>query len=298
MNALKPIVVGVDFSENSRNAVKEAARLARSIGTQLHVVHIVTADIIEDQHELYQLSIDETLDRTRAQLEEFCEAIMTDPAKVAYHAFIGHPYHDLISLIQESDAGMLVMGSRGTSTESHHTGAIATQCARHAPVPVLLVRKHQLQPFKKITACVDFSDESQKALALAAIIAAEEGASLDAVHVHYPPWLLPRNVLYNLERTPEAEFREKYQELLDDRFKVALAKVREAHPELKIEPVSIAHANVHYGICEHLRESGSDLVVIGSHGHTRIRDLIVGSTAERLIRQSPCSILISRLPKD
>jgi len=45
------------------------------------------------------------------------------------------------------------------------------------------------------------------------------------------------------------------------------------------------------GITEFARQVGADLVVLGTRGRTNLRDLLLGSTAERVVRDAPCSIL-------
>ena len=56
------------------------------------------------------------------------------------------------------------------------------------------------------------------------------------------------------------------------------------------------------GIMESVRDLGPDLVVLGTHGHSRFSRLLMGSTAEKVLRHSPCSVLTVRagvpIPED
>ena len=47
-------------------------------------------------------------------------------------------------------------------------------------------------------------------------------------------------------------------------------------------------------IVEYAREHGADLIVMGSHGHTGLRHLLMGSVAEHVLRHAPCPVLIVR----
>jgi nucleotide-binding universal stress UspA family protein len=47
-------------------------------------------------------------------------------------------------------------------------------------------------------------------------------------------------------------------------------------------------------ICEAAKESGADLLVLGSHGSTGWRYFCIGSTAEHVVRAAPCSVLVVR----
>jgi nucleotide-binding universal stress UspA family protein len=45
------------------------------------------------------------------------------------------------------------------------------------------------------------------------------------------------------------------------------------------------------GITEFVRQVDGDLVVLGTRGRTSLRDMLLSSTAERVVREAPCSIL-------
>lgn len=47
-------------------------------------------------------------------------------------------------------------------------------------------------------------------------------------------------------------------------------------------------------IVNYAREHGADLIVMGSHGHTGLRHLLMGSVAEHVLRHAPCPVLIVR----
>jgi nucleotide-binding universal stress UspA family protein len=48
------------------------------------------------------------------------------------------------------------------------------------------------------------------------------------------------------------------------------------------------------GITEFVQQIGGDLAVLGTRGRTNLRDLLIGSTAERVLRDAACSILAVR----
>ena len=73
--------------------------------------------------------------------------------------------------IDEIAGQALVMGAKGSKNEPHRVGAIAAKCVRKAPVDVLVVREDAQGPFKKIVTCVDFSENSAKAVQCALHVA-------------------------------------------------------------------------------------------------------------------------------
>ncbi len=50
-------------------------------------------------------------------------------------------------------------------------------------------------------------------------------------------------------------------------------------------------------IVRHAAECGADLIVIGTHGRTGVERQLMGSVAEKILRDAPCSVLIVKLPK-
>lgn len=50
-------------------------------------------------------------------------------------------------------------------------------------------------------------------------------------------------------------------------------------------------------IVRYARDAGMDLIVMGTHGRTGVERLLMGSVAERTLRDAPCSVLIVKLPK-
>jgi universal stress protein E len=290
------ILVGIDFSEHSRNAAKEACHVARAHGAALHVAHILPINIAEGQDALSQASRDLTINLCGDSLKSFVEEACPEDGRCRthYHVEVGHPFFGLRDLVNQHQIDLIVLGSRGMSSEDHQTGMVASKSARKMPIPVLLVRGAQDHPFQRIVACVDFSGASSEAMDQAAALAAQDGASLEVLHVHYPPWLLPTHVLYDLQTAESLDYREEYICGLQGQLDAFAGHLKGRFPGLAITTSLIEHMNAAYGIITHLRESEADLAVIGSRGHTPMRDFFLGTTAERIVHQSHCSVLTVR----
>src|SRR5204863_6825990 len=50
-------------------------------------------------------------------------------------------------------------------------------------------------------------------------------------------------------------------------------------------------------IVNYARDAGIDLIVIGTHGRTGVERLLMGSVAEKVLREAPCSVLVVKLPR-
>jgi nucleotide-binding universal stress UspA family protein len=130
----------------------------------------------------------------------------------------------------------------------------------------------------------DFSEGASSAFDVACLLACESCGQLVVLHVERPP-------LATLGGTAGVPpLRTEYdRETLWERL-------RRIHPPLA--DISIGH-RLEYGepasvILEVAREIGADLIVMGTHGRTGLRHLLMGSVAEQVVRGAPCPVLTLR----
>jgi nucleotide-binding universal stress UspA family protein len=140
---------------------------------------------------------------------------------------------------------------------------------------------------KKILFPTDFSEFNDAALEFASRLAAESGAILYIVHAN------------DMEQIAAVMFDSGYPFPSD-------AETRQVMHQ-KLEKVVPTVPGVKYQHC-HLRgtatgeivgfveQQGIDLIVMASHGRTGIGRLLMGSTAENVMRQAPCPVLIVKQP--
>jgi len=288
MNTFHQIVVGVDFSPNSLQAVRAAVRLRSGSGTGLHIVHILDRRVVEDLREHTQMSEERVRAQAAGRLDRWVEELLGANHGAVTEAVIGHPFEGLMGAVERHHADLLVLGSRGMNTGKGHPGAVAAKCIRKAPCDVLLVRRDQSGPFNRIVACVDFSDTSAKAIQLARKIAADEGAGLQALHVHAPS-LFAGAILEPFPPTEIQSIEESRERTAHVDFEKFLAnQPAGGHP---MESVFRINSSPTDGIVDHLTTHNADLAVLGTRGRSGFKILLLGTTAERLVHEAPCSVL-------
>lgn len=140
----------------------------------------------------------------------------------------------------------------------------------------------------RILAPTDFSDHSCYALSYARSFADRWSAELHLLNV-IEPAVFPT----------EAGLTPMGMMSLDIELSDAATKAMKemlARPELAgIAPVtSVAHGRASTAIIEYAEQHQIDLIVIATHGRTGLEHLIFGSTAERVVRESPCPVLTVR----
>lgn len=86
---------------------------------------------------------------------------------------------------------------------------------------------------------------------------------------------------------------------LRDQGEAAVARVVEAAEDADLESVSVVReGSPHENILAYARESGADLIVMGTHGRRGIDRYLLGSVTERVVRSSPVPVLTVRMDAD
>jgi nucleotide-binding universal stress UspA family protein len=139
----------------------------------------------------------------------------------------------------------------------------------------------------KILCPVDFSEPSNAALAYATDLARVIGADLHLVHV-IP---LLAYALRAQEAVDDPQFAVHVREEAMRRLEVL--KAERVSKGLQVT-VSAIEGAPHEGIARAVDETGASMIVIGTHGHTGFSRLLLGSTAEKVVRTSHVPVLSVR----
>ncbi len=142
--------------------------------------------------------------------------------------------------------------------------------------------------YKTILVAVDFSEVSAVALKVAIDIANRLGAQLKVVHVVQPqpvPLPLEGSAIYMDEvQTWQLEEAEK-----------SLAKFIQDHGD----PASVSFTKIRSGVAateinQSAADIGADMIVLGTHGRTGLKHLLMGSIAESVLRVATVPVLCVR----
>jgi universal stress protein E len=282
-------LVGIDYSDNSRNALREAARIANWNDGNLHCVHIIEDEVIaifREQKDFAELKVMHT---ALAHLKEYVEDILGPENGCQCRLRVGHPFHEMIDEIKCRQADLLVLGSRGLSEKStNNVGSLAQRCVRKAPVEVLLMRQKQDSPYQKIIVCTDFSDTSNRATLVAADIAIQDHARLELLHFHTHP-IYPYSDAV-MAPDPAAEFIDSLLDNQKEKLELLAEKLQSSHESLVVK-TTVVEDSISHAIGSHIKKSEADLVVLGTRGRTGLKSLFLGTKAEKIIHLTSCSIL-------
>lgn len=294
MNALKTILVAIDFGRASEAALAQAIRMAAWNRAAVHALHVVDTGVL--------LEAQEYLSGLQEQIQEALIADATDRwnkfgggvdgrDNCRFHIVVNSPRYAVLKTADDLRADLVVMGLRSDDAGGKGPGPLATDCIENLNCPVLLAAENQPGPFKRILACVDFSPTSVRALTAAARIALQDSAALHVLHVYRAPWRDSRlAVLQGLNPERQAAVvagvRDRLQKQCDDLG----GEFKYLKPVVEV----VEHHSHGRGIVDHARRIDADLVALGTRGRTNLRDVLLGSTAQRVIRSAGRSVLAVR----
>lgn len=146
--------------------------------------------------------------------------------------------------------------------------------------------------FKRILVSVDFSEHALAALRLGAQMARESGAHLTVLNVVSSPHVISGE----LDVTPmdTALWSDLAQELRRSSAERVNAWIRaEVPPEVE-SSIVLREGYAPEEIVAQIEDGGHDLVVMGAHGRTGLRGVLLGSVTKRVMRRCPVPVLVTR----
>lgn len=277
---IKNILVALDGSEHARVAVRHALWLAERFHAALYGLHLI--DIVSVEGPFFQdisgalgfepyfdmsSKVREALhERGRLLLEEFTATCQERHIPCETGLYTGVVANEICERARTAD--LVVIGHRGVN-ERFSTGLLggtAESVARKSPRPVFVSPMH----FQTITHPLLAYDGSQRASA-AMHSAAEFCAVLD----------MPLTVLSVTAR-----------EGGEDK---ALDEARRYLSSYGIHLTFLSLVGHPYScIIDCIKERSHDLLFIGAYGHSRIIEMVLGSTTEYVLRNAPCPVFLSR----
>ena len=132
---------------------------------------------------------------------------------------------------------------------------------------------------KKILYPTDFSSYSNQAYFHALGLAEAYGASLTIVYVYTP----------GSERQGDPSAERRY-------WRNQLEQIRPTNANIPVSHV-LLEGDAATEIVQYADEAGVDVIIIGTHGRTGVDRLVMGSVAEKVMRESTCSVLVVKLPR-
>jgi len=143
-------------------------------------------------------------------------------------------------------------------------------------------------PIQRILVPIDFSVHAKNALRYAIALAEQFGASLHLIYV-VEPTVYPADLGFGQVVMPDVE-----EELRERGFEELNALVEREIGERVKATSTVRTGKPHQEILAEADEQDADLIIVASHGHTGVEQILFGSTAMRIVRLAKCPVLTVR----
>jgi nucleotide-binding universal stress UspA family protein len=284
MLAVRRLLFPTDFSDGATNAFPQAVYLADRHDAEFHIVNVVSAEG-EGKEDLP--ASPDTLHGWLGAAQNLAEAL--DALSVVQRQVEAEAVPErLVAYAEDQDIDLVVMGTHGRrGMRRMLLGSVTEEVVRRVPCPVFTIQadadEGPAEAVRRILVPVDFSEAAETAVRHATEIAQTYGAEVHLLHVVeevvYPS-------AYGIEPAlfPGDEVVARVEKTLGEM----------ARTDVGYEHVQVS-ATIGYApmtILDYVQENQIDLVVIATHGRAGLDRMLLGSVAERVIRQSPVPVFV------
>lgn len=292
MVPLQNILAATDLSSPARRAAERAAMVAGAAGAKLSLVHALSAGVVAQLHQLLGLdkgTEDTLVEQSRRELDTLARDL------VAAYGVDVEPVWVQGAVLEEIDrvasgmaADLVVLGASGTGFLRHFVpGSTAGRLLRKLEPPMLVVKQHGREPYRRVLVAVDFSRWSAPLIGLARRVA--PGAHIVLLTAYEVPFEGKLRFAGIVEAKIQTYRRQARQMAAQQLHALAAAAKLEASEWTPC----IRHANASLAIVEQEREQACDLIVVGKHGRHVAEEWLLGSVTTHVLAESDGDVLVS-----
>jgi nucleotide-binding universal stress UspA family protein len=295
MVKIERILCPTDLSTESDEALRYAVALARAYNAKLLLLHCAQIKSAKAPIENRHLSVDIACAFEQALIPHLGLAQLCD---LKWEALAIENVRDVGETITHQAttqcADLIVMRSRRRPHAAMLLGSTAQKVSRSAPCPVLVTHPNEVEwvafstgeiDLRRVLIAHDFSSDSELALKYGCSLAQEYQAEVHLLHV--------------LDSAGHQE-----PELAWSAASTGSANAFVANQLLRAIPMetflwcnvvrSVRSGKVHEGVLAYAKEQEVDLICMGASGSDWKLSKLFGSNVDRVLRQSPCPVLVAR----
>ena len=289
MSEAVTILVPVDFSTHSRAAAIRACQLARETGASIRLIHALHLPPVAQEAAVPAGFWDGLRRSEETKLETFGRDFEGRGIEITTDFDERDPVDMILSAACAKEVELIVMGSHGhRGLDRFLLGSVAERTVQRSPVPVLVVRDDETEasnPIGTILFATDFSEHAERTERLVATWAGQLNAQVEVFHairetaVLFAPYAV----------SGSSDFEGEMHEAASKRMEGVLDRFRHAGVSAKSK---IVYGLASSEITKHAESCGAEVIAIGARGYSTLQRFLLGSVAERVLRQAHCSVLV------
>ncbi len=277
---LEKLLVCTDGSADSHGAFAAALDLAHSCGSQIYLIQVLTFN------PEFEALAPELMEDWEKEVRENLEALKAEALQrgVTVETLVRRsesPYTAIIQEINRLQPDTVIIGRHGHKGISRvMMGSVTARVVGLSPKDVLVVPRHAAMALDRILLATDGSKYSKFATQRAIEFVKRGGGELNVVYVSdVPPGF------YTYVPGAERVLLDEAQGYMDEVVKQAERNSIAPLPFLK-------EGEAFEEITKLARERKANLIIMGSHGRTGFKKLLMGSVTEKVIGNATCPVLV------
>ena len=280
---VRRILVAVE-PETTASALDAADEIARAFGASLTAVQVLPNDA----------PAADVLGASDALAARVASDTGRDAKAFDVSVKCGDAIATILKLAVDREIDLLVVGTHERQGLDRFR-SVSAQLARQAPCPVLVSRSSSATRGPVLVAC-DLGPSTRDVLFTAGRFADRLNEPVVALHAVEPNrhdlTLIASSILSGVVTpTPDGSAVDAYRTVAEGALHAELAAAGvNGRPELGVGDASVT-------VVERARELHAALIVVGTHDRGLLGRLVLGSVAETIVRDAPCSVLIARAPR-
>ena len=259
---------------------------------ELHLVHVYAPEYPAPPTMVSSLIASELQigQRVRSRLKEVAQDHALALRRVTLHVSKGRPYEQICRLVRRLEIDLIITATRGRTGLKHLAlGSTAERVVRHAPVRFSSCTR---QPDRPVV-CQTF----KKVLVRSISQFVPHGLAYESLATQFGSRLvLLHSVDLSYYNTNPEYILFDFPPLLEAAEKLAREQMLELISGIDWEDLEVEHTlqSGHAGeqVCGRAKDLGADLIVTSTHGRTGLKRILLGSTAEYIVRHASCPVLV------
>ncbi|WP_457621422.1 universal stress protein [Persephonella sp.] len=290
----KKVLVGIDFSDISDGIFDSALFFGKLYDAEIHLIHVIEPisplfqeegfePLIQTEEFQVVFEVESILkEEAREKLERYILKGKAEGVNVTSSVEIGNIAETILEISDEKEFDLIVIGSHKKGLlERLILGSVAEKIINKSKISTLVVKGNPVTAINKILCGYDFLPNSIEALEVVKEIARITKSEIHIVHADSDEWF--------------AHLRHIYEKVFEKKLTLLDKIKREISEELSVPVnVEIEKGKPEDILLKFVDQVKPDLVVVGKRKGKDIKRFFLGTTAMRMVENSPVPVLIVR----
>lgn len=288
------VLIATDLTEHAEPALIRGRAHADATGADLVVCHVIPDVMrhhpLEPKPDENDVALVGDLTKKAADLvtEQARRVLGVSPDDFRVIIEIGTAEDEIVRIAEAESASIVVIGAKPREGAEKILGHVAERVVRYGHTSVLIARPGSSSG--KILVATDFTEGSMPSVRFGAMLVAQAAVEATLLHVMQLPTppLASLAAAFGSPWMPPSQAR---VEQLEELGRSMLGDLAKEHGFAHVEQVEGSPSDV---IIERAGALGVEMIVMGTRGRTGLKRLVLGSTAEKVIRLATASVLVAR----